>query len=189
MEVIEQPKNETTEKKLPAFKRALQAMFSKKSGKIVLLSGLLALLVVTGYLNFKLNSDAINVNANTEQQQTDLFVMFKDNRADARASRELILKDMIESSATTAEAKTTAQTELLALQKEIAFETKAESDILTQCGFANVVVSMSDSNINVLVKTQELLQQQQVNKICSILDVCNGDEVLNLFKVYISEIE
>lgn len=173
-------------------KKFFGVVFGSKGRKVLLLSGLLALLVVTGYLNFRLNKDAVDVNANNNNNantQTNLFQMFKDNRVDARASRKLILQDMIASTVTSAESKATAEAELLKLEAEIAFETKAESDILTQCGFADIVVSKSDANINVLVKTSGQLQQQQVNKICAILDVCNGDEVLNLMKVFIAEIE
>ncbi|MDR1917565.1 MAG: SpoIIIAH-like family protein [Christensenellaceae bacterium] len=188
MEIVEQ---QITTKKRGSFKKAFGTVFGNKGRKVMLLTGLLALLVVTGYLNFKLNQNAIDVNGglNADSEQTNLFKMFKDNRVDARASRKLILEDLIASSASTAEAKASAEAELLLLEKEIAFETKAESDILMQCGFADVVVSKSDANINVLVKTTGVLQQQQVNKICAILDVCNGEEVLNLSKVFISEIE
>jgi pyrimidine deaminase RibD-like protein len=114
--------------------------------------------------------------------------MFKDNRVDARASRMLILQELI-ATASSEEGLAEARAQLDALEKEIKFETDAERDILLQCGFADIVVSKSDTNINVLVKSQETLQQAQVNKICAILDVCNGSEVLNLAKVFISEIE
>jgi hypothetical protein len=172
-------------------KKIFGAVFGSKGRKVMLLTGLLALLVVTGYLNFKLNQKAVDVggNLNAGSEQANLFQMFKENRVDARASRKLILQDLIAGAATSADAKAAAEAELLALESEIAFETKAESDILTQCGFADIVVSKSGANINVLVKTDGTLQQQQVNKICAILDVCNGDEALNLSKVFISEIE
>jgi hypothetical protein len=188
VEIVEQ---QITTKKRGSFKKIFGAVFGNRGRKVMLLTGLLALLVVTGYLNFKLNQKAVDVNGklNAKNEQTNLFQMFKDNRIDARTSRKLILQDLIASSASSAEAKANAEAELFALEAEIAFETKAESDILTQCGFADAVVSKSGANINVLIKSAEVLQQQQVNKICAILDVCNGDEVLNLGKVFISEIE
>ena len=56
MEVVAQkPKKQKLSGKMKNF---FGAFFSKKVRKIALMTGLLALLVVTGYLNFSLNQDA-----------------------------------------------------------------------------------------------------------------------------------
>ena len=191
MEIVEQQINGG---KKGGFKKTMKSVFGNKGRKIMLLTGLLALLVVTGYLNFRLNQKVVNVGGdlNAGSEQTNLFKMFKDNRVDARTSRQMILEDLYNSSATSAEDKATARAQLEALAAEIAFETTAESSILMQCGFADIVVSKSDANINVLVKSNEVLQQEQVNKICEILATTANKGRFDtdfLSHIFISEIE
>ena len=83
MEVVaQQPKKQKRPGKIRNF---FGAIFSKKVRKIALMTGLLALLVVTGYLNFSLNQNAVNINASTKTE-TNMFITLKENRTDAELS-------------------------------------------------------------------------------------------------------
>ncbi|MDR0383996.1 MAG: hypothetical protein LBH47_01575 [Christensenellaceae bacterium] len=176
-------------KKKSWIKRSWEVLFGSKGRKVMLLTGLLALLVVTGYLNFRLNEDATGINANASDSETNLFQSYASTRQDARASRQLILENLL----ATSQNETTianAEAELAALAAEIKFETDSEYQLKLTCQdiFDDVVVSKNGLNINVLVKTGDALETDEMLRICQTLkDVNNGE--LNLSNVFISEID
>ena len=158
-------------------KRFLSAVISSKGRKIALLTGLLALLVVTGYLNFTLNQNAIDVNAGIKNE-TNLFASFKDSRADMRVARKLLLDDIIANTGASATAKANAEMEVRALAAEIAFETNTEGQIKLMCGFQDVVVSKTGSKLNVIIKHNAEITTEQVTKIMQILATALGKDRL-----------
>ena len=155
----------------------MNAIASSKGRKIALLTGLLALLVVTGYLNFTLNQNAIDVGAGTGAQR-DMFASFKDGRSDMRTARQLLLQDIIANTGASATARANAEAELLALSQEIVFEDTAEGLIKAQVGFDDVIVSKSGSKLNVIVKTKQQITTEQVTQIMKILATCSGKDRL-----------
>ena len=178
MEVVEQQKKEKG-RFLNSMKKFFGAMVSSKGRKVALLTGLLALLVVTGYLNFTLNQNAINVNA-AAKAETDLFATFKSSRNDSREARQLLLLDILANTGASTQAKENAEAELEALKAEIEFEGKAENLIkMEPFGFEDVVVSKSGTKLNVIIKSTAELQTEQLVKIMQILATCYGKDKLD----------
>jgi cytoskeletal protein RodZ len=151
-------------------KNAFGKVFGSRGRKIALLTGLLALLVVTGYLNFTLNQNAVNVNANTKTE-TDLIAYFKDERASTSQARKLLLEDIIANASASSQAKAAAEAELLELATNMAFITQAEGLLMTDTTLQlkNVVVSKSGQKINVVVKKDGVLSAENVAKIQKIV--------------------
>ena len=158
-------------------KNFFKTLFGKKARKIALMTGLLALLVVTGYLNFTLNQNAVNVNADSKLE-TNMFITLKENRKDARQARQLLLQDIIANAGTSAEARTQAEAELKALANEIAFETNAESLIAAECGYDDVIVSKNDNKLNVILKTKDEITTENLQKIMKIMATAMGKDRL-----------
>lgn len=182
MEVVAQPKktNKVVDKITGWFgkvKNFCKTVFGKKARKIALMTGLLALLVVTGYLNFTLNQNAVNINAGSKTE-TNMFITLKENRKDARLARQLLLEDIIANTNSSADARAKAEAELEALSSEIAFETNAESMISAQCGFNDVIVSRNDNKLNVIVKTDAEISNENIQKIMKILATAMGKDRL-----------
>lgn len=154
-------------------KNFFKALFSKKARKIALMTGLLALLVVTGYLNFSLNQNAVNINAGSKTE-TNMFITLKENRTDARLARQLLLEDIIANGGSSAEARAQAEAELETLASEIAFETNAENLIAAQCGYEDVIVSRNGQKINVIVKSAEEINEENMQKMMKVLASAMG---------------
>lgn len=177
VEVVTQKKQHKIGNAWAKVKNFFQTVFNKKARKIALMTGLLALLVVTGYLNFSLNQNAVNINAGTKTE-TNMFITLKANRQDARLARQLLLEDIITNSGSSAEARSKAEAELESLANEIAFETKAESMITAQCGYEEVIVSRNNNKLNVIVKGDGDVSDENLQKIAKILATAMGKDRL-----------
>lgn len=166
MEVVaQQPKKQKRPGKIRNF---FGAIFSKKVRKIALMTGLLALLVVTGYLNFSLNQNAVNINASTKTE-TNMFITLKENRTDARLAQQLVLQEIVANTSASAEARQEAENALTALAETIAYENNTENLIAAQCGYEDVIVSRNGNKLNVIVKTEAEIGNENLQKIMKIL--------------------
>lgn len=184
MEIVQ--RNQTKQPKAKRVKGeggGFKAMFTKRR-KILILSGMFALLLVTGYLNFTLNN-AGSADVNT-QVNTNLFRMFKDTRADERARDILIYENMVGNSKYSATAQASAEAKLLEIRDNVAFETAAEGFILTE-GYADVIVNRSNGFVNVLLKKDSNITSIQAVKIMSILQSITPS--LDIDNVFISIME
>jgi hypothetical protein len=145
-------------------------MLSKKS-KIFVLVGMLALLVVTGYLNVYLNnrskSDSL-VTANS----ADFFTTYRNDRTTTRNQTMLYLDSIIESDLSSKEAVAEAEKNKLALTGAMEAELNLEGTIKSM-GFADVVISTGNDYCNVMVKTKEL-KSEQVAKILEAVTAQTG---------------
>ncbi len=145
------------------------AFFSKKARKIALMTGLLALLVVTGYLNFTLNQNAVTINAGSKTE-TNMFITLKENRADSRMAQQMLLQEIVSNSNASEKARNEAQTALSSLAETIAYENNTENLIAAQCGYEDVIVSRNGSKLNVIVKsTESEISNENLQKIMKIL--------------------
>ena len=133
-------------------------MLSKKR-KIFVLVGMLALLVVTGYLNVYLNnrskSDSL-VTANS----ADFFTTYRNDRTTTRNQTMLYLDSIIESDLSSKEAVAEAEKNKLALTGAMEAELNLEGTIKSM-GFDDVVISTGNDYCNVMVKTKELKSEQE----------------------------
>ena len=145
-------------------------MLSKKS-KIFVLVGMLALLVVTGYLNVYLNnrskSDSL-VTANS----ADFFTTYRNDRTTTRNQTMLYLDSIIESDLPSKEAVAEAEKNKLALTGAMEAELNLEGTIKSM-GFDDVVISTGNDYCNVMVKTKEL-KSEQVAKILEAVTAQTG---------------
>ncbi len=167
MEVVaQQPKKQHRMEKMKNF---FGAVFNKKVRKIALMTGLLALLVVTGYLNFSLNQKAVSINAGSKTE-TNMFVTLKENRADSRTAQQMLLQEIVANQAASEEARAEAQTALTNLAETIAYENNTENLIAAQCGYEDVIVSRNGSKLNVIVKSAASeISNENLQKIMKIL--------------------
>lgn len=164
--VAQQPKKQH---KMGKLKNFFGAVFSKKARKIALMTGLLALLVVTGYLNFTLNQNAVAINAGTKTE-TNMFVTLKENRTDSRAAQQMLLQEIIANTSASEEARAEAQATLTTLAETIAYENNTENLIAAQCGYEDVIVSRNGNKLNVIVKSSESeISNENLQKIMKIL--------------------
>lgn len=147
----------------------------KINKKIVVLSVLATMLGVTGYINY--NSDYVDLVDNTSQdeyipvgeatpvssgnitenaQNNDNY--FKKSKIDKEAERAEsieLLKDIINNSNSTQEAKTNAENKLAAIADNIEIEAHTETLIKAK-GYEDALVYISDASVDVIVSSGEL---------------------------------
>lgn len=154
-------------------------MLSKKK-KIIILSIMAILLVVTGYLNITLNSgiEDAATNINTETQQGSFFNTYRTDRESTR-SQEILYLDAILSSQTSSEdAKLVAENKKVELVKTMELELVIEGLIKAK-GFDDVIVTNTTSNVNVIVKSAQL-SSSEVAQIVSIIQEQTGKSIDNI---------
>ncbi len=167
VEVVAQ--QSTKHRRIGKMKNFFGAIFNKKARKIALMTGLLALLVVTGYLNFTLNQNAVSINAGSKTE-TNMFVTLKENRADSRLAQQMLLQEIVANQAASEDARAEAQTALTSLAETIAYENNTENLISAQCGYDDVIVSRNGTKLNVIVKsTESEISNENLQKIMKIL--------------------
>ncbi len=141
-------------------------MFSKRK-KIIILSVMVALLVVTGYLNIALNnnvSQPVSTIANL-----NFYESYRADRETSRESAILYYEGIINDSTSSQEAKDMAEAsrqELIdALEKELIIE-----GLIRGIGFEDAVLTTTSDNINVIVKAKaEEITEAQLAQISTIV--------------------
>lgn len=143
---------------------------SANAKKVIVLCSMVALLVLTGVLNFVLNGDLLSKDNPTTvggDAVTTFFSDYRTNRETARAEEMSYLDAIISSEDSSAEAKTTAEEMKQELLGNIEAELVIESLIKAK-GFDDAVVTMSTNNVNVIVNKSEL-ESQEVAQILSVI--------------------
>ncbi len=146
-------------------------MLSKKS-KIIVLVGMLALLVVTGYLNVYLNNANGNKSESVTAQNSDFFTTYRSDRVSTRNQTILYLDSIIENELSSSSAVAEAEKNKLALADAMETELNIEGTIKSM-GFDDVVVSSSNNYYNVMIKTKEL-SNDDVAKVLEIVTAQTG---------------
>ena len=147
-----------------------------KKKKIVILSSMIALLVVTAVFNFVLSGSTTVPDATS----TTYFSEYKAQRSSSRNEQILQLDKIIAEAGEDFEVKETALTQKMQLtaltEKELRLET-----LIKAYGYEEVVVTMnlSSPNVNVVVKDAEFDQTDAV-KIYSILTQENEVDAENI---------
>ena len=143
---------------------------SANAKKVIVLCSMVALLVLTGVLNFVLNGDLLSEDDPTTvggDAVTTFFSDYRTNRETARAEEMSYLDAIISSEDSSAEAKTTAEEMKQELLGNIEAELVIESLIKAK-GFEDAIVTMSTENINIIVDQPEL-EAAQVSQILGII--------------------
>ncbi len=140
-----------------------------KKKKIIILSAMVALLLVTGFVNVALNSSlssgATETNASTV---TANFYTTYRNEREATRTQEIQFYDSIIASATSSDsAKKEAEENKIALIAQMEKELVTEG-IIRGKGFSDAIVTSSANNVNIFIKSKELTSVE-VAQITSIV--------------------
>ena len=160
--------------KILYFREGVNMLTKKK--KIFIILSMVALLVVTGYLNI-----ALSAQSNSAVQSTTTSAnFFTSCRADKLSTRNLqieYLNSIIESSSDQAQI-TEANAKKMAISNRIEYETALEGLIMAS-GFEDVIVTESDNSLSVMVKSNGLTSDE-VAKILGILVKETGVSATNV---------
>lgn len=148
----------------------------KKRTKIIILSLMIVLLGVTGYLNIVLNNSVEQTNTNVAT--TSYFTSYRNDRSSTR-DQEILYYDAIidseTSSAAAIEAAEDAKLELIAtMEKELAVE-----GLIKAQGFSDCVIAISDNKVNVVVKGSSLTENE-VAQISTTVKEQLGTQLKNI---------
>ena len=127
--------------------------------KIIVLVSLVALLVATGCLNYFLTTKNAQTTA-AKQTQTEsvtptFFATYRTDREATRAQELLYLEDIISSDKSDEQTVAGAKEKKLSLVGAMETELSLEGLIKSK-GFDDCVVTISNNNVNVVVKDSEL---------------------------------
>ena len=140
-----------------------------KKKKIIVLASMVALLVLTGCLNYFLNRPATK-QANAEiLTYSDYFAASRADRAAARAEAVSYYNLIKDDEASSAEAKANAEAELAAIADGINTEQRLET-LIKSLGFDDCIVTVGKEKINVIVKSDSLTEQetaQLLDMVCT----------------------
>lgn len=141
-----------------------------KKKKIIVLVSMVALLVLTGCLNYFLNRPgAQNANAEGTLSYSDYFTASRADRSSSREETVSYYKTIINNEATSPEAKANAEAELATLVSSMDTEQRLET-LIKSLGFDDCIVTVGKENINVIVKSDELTEQesaQLLDMVCT----------------------
>lgn len=145
----------------------MKTMSKKK--KIIILSAMVALLLVTGFVNVALNSSLSSSFTETSASTTtaNFYTNYRNERESTR-TQEIQFYDSIIASATSSDdAKVEAEANKIALIAQMEKELVTEG-IIRGKGFEDAIVTSSETNVNVFVKSAELTSVE-VAQITSIV--------------------
>ncbi|MDE5756472.1 MAG: SpoIIIAH-like family protein [Clostridia bacterium] len=151
---------------------------SSNAKKALVLCCMVGLLVVTGVLNFVLNSQINNstdVGSNAGGDGTAVETFFnshRSNRETARAEEFSYLDAIIKSDSASETVKASAEQKQVELLEFIEKELVLES-IIKAKGFDDAVVTMSTNNLNVIVNKAELTSQDVAQIVGAMLSETN----------------
>lgn len=142
--------------------------FSKKK-KIIILSVMVALLLVTGYVNVALNSSlsSSTTQTNSTAVNANFYTTYRNERESTRTQEIQFYDSIIASATSSVDAKKEAEINKMALISLMEKELVTEG-IIRGKGFEDAIVTSSDSNVNVFVKCAELTSAE-VAQISSVV--------------------
>jgi len=167
MEIVEQPAAPKKERKSRR-KINMRGAFSRRR-KILILTGMFVLLIVTGYLNFTLNN-----NNNTQVGgggSGTILCSFDHAQRTREVNRQvqIISFENLLASELTQDERSQVVADKQAWMQAMEFENQTENLIRAQ-GHDDVVVQKNRENINVMVRTTGTLTQNEVTQIQMIID-------------------
>jgi stage III sporulation protein AH len=134
-------------------------MSASNRKKIFVICAMVVLLVVAAYLNVLLSKHnqegGTNLQTDSEVSTATVFSAMKTDRDTVRAQTYSYLDSIINSETSSAEAKSAAEEKKLSLLEYSSEEVVLENLIKAR-GFSDVCVTMSTTNVNVLVQDSDL---------------------------------
>lgn len=162
----------------------------KSSSKIVLVCILIAAIVVTGYINYRINNpdDQMQAKASASpgemaeevdsQDTTAVFAQFRTDKQSTRKQEVDYLDSIINNKSADADAVKQAMSQKVALTTAMEQETIVEG-LLKSSGYADAVCSISNNQVNVVVAAKTLSDDQAV-KILEIVKNQTGSAPQNI---------
>lgn len=140
----------------------------KKKTKIIILSVMVLLLGVTGYLNITLNNKVVSTSSNvTSSSAYNYFESYRTDRATSRDQQILYYDAILDDQTSSESEKAEAQNKKMALIADMENELALEY-LIKGLGFKDAIVTTSNNYINVLVNSGELTSAE-VAKIVTVV--------------------
>lgn len=152
----------------------------KKRTKIIILSLMIVLLGVTGYLNIALNN--ASKQASTGVTTTSYFTSYRNDRSSTRDQEILYYDAIIDNASSTEAAITAAQEAKLSLVSKMEKELAVEGLVKAQ-GFSDCVISIANTKVNVVVQCKSLTENE-VAQITTIVKEQLGTDLKNIVVYY-----
>jgi len=144
----------------------------KKRTKIIIITAMVLLLGVTGYLNVMLNNSVSNNTVDTPTTTVGYFQTYRTTRESTRDQEMLYYDAIISNETSTEEAVKNAETSKLALINQMEKELVVEGLIKAK-GFDDCVITITDSNVNAVVKSSELTSTEVAQIVAVIQSQLN----------------
>ena len=156
-----------------------------KKKKIIVLSVMIGLLIVTGYINVALNNSLTSTtDATTTTQATatsqSFYTTYRTERESTRQQEIQFYESIIASSTSSQDAKEEAEQNKLALINQMEKELVVEGIIVGK-GFDDAIVTQSSANVNVFIKSPEL----NSGEVAIITDVVREQLGVDIDKIII----
>ncbi len=159
--------------------------FFKKRKKLFIICGFCALLVLAGVLNIVLNNTSSSTTSGGNVATTSSFFdTYKSDRLSTQEQEKLYLEAILNNANSSEEAKANAEAELLNMAKYMGIQTKLEG-IISAKGFSNVVVSASENNLSVIVKSSGLSN----NEVAQIVEAVQTNSDYGIENIKIIPVE
>ena len=155
----------------------------KKRTKIIIITAMVLLLGVTGYLNVMLNNSVSNSTVETTTSAS-YFSTYRSTRESTRDQELLYYDAIISNESSSADAIKSAETLKLNLISQMEQELVLEGLIKAK-GFEDCIVSILDENVNAVVKAKELTSTE----VAQILAVIQSQLSVSLENVKIIPVE
>lgn len=160
-------------------------MLTKKK-KIIVLVAMLLLLVITGTLNIILNNstEEASSNLNVDYSSSSFFATCRTDRAATRKESMDYYKQILNSEASSKEAKANAQLQIDSLLEATSLEYSLEGLIKAK-GFGEALVNYSSTYINVIIQSAELTEME----VAQIVDIIQSGTQRDIDYIKIIPIE
>ncbi len=149
----------------------------KNRTKIIIITVMVLLLGVTGYLNVMLNN-SVSKDKGQTTTTASYFSTYRSNRESTRDQEMLYYDAIISNETSSEEAVKNAEQSKLALIKQMEKELVVEGLIKAK-GFSDCIISISDANVNAVVKSKELTKQETA-QIVAIIQSQLGTGIENI---------
>ncbi len=155
-----------------------------KKKKIIVLSVMIGLLVITGYINVALNNSLSTTKTTTTTQTSavteSFYTTYKTERESTRKQELQFYEAIIASTTSSADAKKEAEQNKLDLINQMEKELVVEGIIVGK-GFDDAIVTQSSANVNVFIKSPEL----NSSEVAIITDVVREQLGVEIDKIII----
>ena len=155
-----------------------------KKMKIIVLSVMIGLLIITGYINVALNNSLSNTTNPTTTQTSavtqSFYTTYKTERDSTRKQELQFYEAIIASTTSSTEAKEEAEQNKMALINQMEKELVVEGIIVGK-GFDDAIVTQSSANVNVFIKSAEL----NSGEVAMITDVVREQLGVDIDKIII----